>query len=47
MKLVVVLVLLVLGSVLFHWLSPWWFTPLASNWSTVDTTVDITDPITV
>ncbi len=46
MKLVVALVLLVLGSLLFHWLSPWWFTPLASNWSTVDTTVDITLYIT-
>jgi len=46
MKLVVALVLLVLGSLLFHWLSPWWFTPLASNWGTVDTTVDITLYIT-
>ncbi|NCF18994.1 MAG: cytochrome c oxidase subunit II [Haliea sp.] len=46
MKLVIVLVLLVVGSFVFHWLSPWWFTPLASNWSTVDTTVDITLYIT-
>lgn len=46
MKLVVALVLLVLGSLLFHWLSPWWFTPLASNWGMVDTTVDITLYIT-
>jgi len=46
MKLVIALVALVLGSLLFHWLSPWWFTPLASNWSTVDTTVDITLYIT-
>ncbi|QIB65362.1 c-type cytochrome [Kineobactrum salinum] len=46
MKLVVVLVLLVVGSLLFHWWSPWWFTPLASNWGTVDTTVDITLYIT-
>lgn len=46
MKLVIALVLLVLGSLLFHWWSPWWFTPLASNWGTIDTTVDITLYIT-
>lgn len=46
MKLVVALVFLVVGSVLFHWWSPWWFTPLASNWGTIDTTVDITLYIT-
>lgn len=46
MKLVVVLVLLVIGSLVFHWLSPWWFTPLASNWGTIDTTIDITFYIT-
>ncbi len=46
MKLAIVLVLLVVGSLVFHWLSPWWFTPLASNWSTVDTTIDITFIIT-
>ena len=46
MKLVVALVLLVVGSLVFHWLSPWWFTPLASNWGTVDTTIDITLYIT-
>ena len=46
MNLVIVLVLLVVGSLLFHWWSPWWFTPLASNWSTVDFTVDVTLVIT-
>lgn len=46
MKLVIALVVLVVGSLLFHILSPWWFTPLASNWHTVDTTVDITLYIT-
>ncbi|MDX1735911.1 MAG: cytochrome c oxidase subunit II [Halioglobus sp.] len=46
MKLVIALVLLVVGSVLFHWWSPWWMTPLASNWSTIDTTIDITLYIT-
>ena len=42
MVLAIVLVLLVIGSVLFHFLSPWWFTPVASNWGSIDTTVDIT-----
>ncbi|MEH6633936.1 MAG: c-type cytochrome [Halioglobus sp.] len=46
MKLVIALVLLVIGSLLFHWLSPWWFTPLASNWGAIDTTIDITFYIT-
>jgi len=42
MPFAIVLILLVVGSVLFHLLSPWTFTPLASNWSMVDVTVDIT-----
>ena len=42
MPLAVVLILLVVGSLLFHVLSPWTFTDLASNWGMVDFTVDIT-----
>ena len=42
MVLAIVLVLLVLGSLLFHFLSPWYFTPLASNWGMIDDTVSIT-----
>jgi cytochrome c oxidase subunit II len=42
MVLAIVLVLLVVGSVLFHYLSPWYFTPIASNWGTIDNTVTIT-----
>ncbi|HEX7081172.1 MAG TPA: c-type cytochrome [Gammaproteobacteria bacterium] len=42
MALAVVIVLLVVGSLIFHFASPWYFTPLASNWSTVDFTVDVT-----
>ena len=34
------------GSVLFHFLSPWWFTPIASNWGFIDSTVIITFWIT-
>lgn len=42
----IVLILLVIGSVLFHFLSPWYLTPLASNWSTIDDTLDITFLVT-
>ncbi|CAA0116514.1 Alternative cytochrome c oxidase subunit 2 [Halioglobus japonicus] len=46
MKIVVALVLLVVISLLFHWLSPWWMTPLASNWGMIDATIDLTLYIT-
>ena len=42
MVLAIVLVVLVAGSVLFHVLSPWYFTPIASNWGMIDDTVHIT-----
>ena len=42
MALAVVIVLLVIGSLVFHFASPWYFTPLASNWSAIDFTVDVT-----
>ena len=38
----IAVIALVIGTVLFHFLSPWWFTPIASNWTTMDQTVDIT-----
>jgi cytochrome c oxidase subunit 2 len=41
-----ILVLSALGSVAFHLLSPWWWTPIASNWGTIDTTLVITFWIT-
>jgi cytochrome c oxidase subunit 2 len=41
-----VLVLVAVGSVLFHLLSPWWFTPIASNWDYIDGTINITFWIT-
>ena len=46
MNLVIVLVLLVVGSLVFHFASPWWFTPIASNWGMIDTTMNITFWIT-
>src|SRR5210317_234231 len=42
MPLAVVLILLVVGSLVFHVVSPWTFTELASNWAMVDFTIDIT-----
>lgn len=46
MVVALVLVLLVVASVLFHLYSPWWFSPLASNWGYMDTTINITFWIT-
>ena len=42
MVVAVALVLLVAGSLLFHYLSPWYLTPIASNWDAIDETVTIT-----
>ncbi len=42
MAFAIALILLVVGTLLFHFFSPWWFTPIASNWTTMDQTVDIT-----
>lgn len=41
-----VLLVVAVGSVIFHFVSPWWFTPLASNWGHIDTTIVITFWIT-
>ena len=46
MAVAVILVLVVVGSVLFHLLSPWWWTPIASNWGYIDSTLIITFWIT-
>ncbi len=42
MIIAIVLILLVLITVLFHFISPWWFTPIASNWGAIDSTINIT-----
>ncbi|HJM02941.1 MAG TPA: hypothetical protein QF617_09080, partial [Arenicellales bacterium] len=42
MVLVIVLVVLVIASVLFHFMSPWYLTPIASNWGMIDDTLTIT-----
>jgi cytochrome c oxidase subunit 2 len=46
MPLAIALIVLVVGSLLFHFLSPWTFTPIASNWGMIDATVDITFIVT-
>lgn len=46
MAIAIALVVLVLGSVLFHIFTPWWLPPLASNWKTMDDTLFITVVIT-
>ena len=42
MAIAIALVLLVIGTVAFHFMSPWWFTPIASNWGLMDDTVNLT-----
>lgn len=42
----IILILVAVGSVLFHLLSPWWWTPIASNWRYIDDTIIITFWIT-
>ena len=44
--LALVLVMIVVGSVAFHLLSPWWLTPIASNWGYIDGTIILTFWIT-
>jgi len=46
MTVAIILILVAVGSVLFHLLSPWWWTPIASNWKYIDDTITITFWIT-
>ena len=46
MAIAIVLVLIVVGSILFHVFSPWWWTPIASNWAYIDSMISITFWIT-
>jgi len=41
-----ILILIAVGSVVFHLVSPWWWTPIASNWSYIDNTIIMTFWIT-
>ena len=46
MAVVFILAFVAVASVLFHLLSPWWWTPIASNWQYIDNTIIITFWIT-
>jgi cytochrome c oxidase subunit II len=42
MGVAIVLVVLIVGSVVFHLWSPWYFTQIASNWGAIDDTISLT-----
>lgn len=42
MALAVVIFLLVIGSIVFHFVSPWWFTESAAAWDSIDNTILVT-----
>src|SRR5829696_2732041 len=46
MVIALALILIAAGSVVFHLASPWWWTPIASNWGYIDGTLIITFWIT-
>ena len=46
MALAIILALLLAGSVIFNFVSPWQATPVASNWGSIDATIVITLIIT-
>lgn len=46
MPLAIALVIIVVASVVFNFLRPWWFTPAASNWGEIDNTINLTLLIT-
>ena len=46
MAFAIVLILLVIGTVAFHFLSPWYLTEIASNWQGMDDAITITFVVT-
>ncbi len=46
MRTAIAVALVAVGTVAFHIWSPWWSTPIASNWGFIDTTLDLTFWIT-
>src|SRR3954464_14710273 len=42
MAIAIAIVALVLLSIAFQLLTPWWLTPLDSNWGSIDTALDVT-----
>ena len=41
MAFAIVATIIVIGTVLWNFITPWWFTPLASNWGSLDQTIII------
>ncbi len=46
MALALILILIVVGALEFHFMSPWWLTPIASNWQQMDDALLLTFLIT-
>jgi cytochrome c oxidase subunit 2 len=46
MVIAIALLLIIAGSVIFHLVTPWWITPLATNWKSMDDTLAITVAVT-
>jgi cytochrome c oxidase subunit 2 len=46
MIIAIALILVAVGTVVFHFMSPWWWTPIASNWGYIDDTIVLTFWIT-
>jgi cytochrome c oxidase subunit 2 len=42
MAVAIAIAALVLISIAFQLLTPWWLTPIASNWGSIDTALNIT-----
>ena len=40
----IMLTLVTLGSIAFHFWSPWWWTDVASNWGNIDSTIILQEP---
>jgi len=38
----VIFTIIIIASIIFHFWSPWWWTPVASNWGNIDTTIILT-----
>ena len=38
----IIIVIIIVASVAFHFWSPWWWTPVASNWGSMDDTIILT-----
>ena len=41
-----ILLVIIVGSVLFHLYTPWYSTPIASNWGSIDSTIELTFAMT-